>query len=53
MADETKNTSQEAQKPEFEVTELAEDDLDNVSGGLTERLVDGCEGCDGCGTCMN
>ncbi len=50
MADETKKD----EKPEFEVTELAEDDLENASGGLAgAALVDGCEGCDGCGTCMN
>jgi hypothetical protein len=47
MADET----QKDEKPEFEVTEIADDELESASGGLA--AVDGCEGCDGCGTCMN
>ncbi len=45
--------SDETKKPDFEVTEIAEDDLDNVAGGLQDVLIDGCEGCDGCATCMN
>jgi hypothetical protein len=52
MADET----QKDEKPEFEVTEIAEDELESASGGVAARAdlaVDGCEGCDGCGTCMN
>ena len=51
MADETKNTSQETEKPDFEVTELPENDLDNVAGGAFIAVEGGCEGCDGCGTC--
>ena len=39
-------------KPEFEVEEVADKDLEDVSGGLCAGgdACDGCEGCDGCAT---
>lgn len=39
------NKKEERKKTDFHVTEVSEEDLNDVAGG-------GCEGCDGCGTCM-
>ncbi len=42
-------------KPEFEVEEIKDQDLEDVSGGAdslgTGDACDGCECCDGCATC--
>ena len=42
-------------KPEFEVEEIKDQDLEDVSGGAASLCTggdacDGCEGCDGCAT---